>query len=109
MTARVKKGDIIQVISGKEANKGKIGKVLKVLRKNEKVIIDGINIVKKATRPDPANNKQGGIVAEPAPLNISKVMPYCNSCHRGVKVRYERANGKVIRKCAKCGAVLEYK
>lgn len=109
MAIRVKKGDIVQVIAGKKENKGKIAKVLKVLREKNKVIVEGVNLVKKATKGDPANNKPGGIITEPAPIDISNVLPYCNNCHKGVKVRYERHNGKVTRKCAICGAVLEYK
>ncbi len=109
MGNRIKKGDIVQIISGKSAIKGKMGKVLKVLRKRDKVIVEGLNLMKKSTKADPANNKQGGIVEEPAPLKMSKVMPYCNACHKGVRVKYERANGKVIRKCVSCDAVLEYK
>lgn len=109
MGTRIKKGDIVQIIAGKKDNIGKMGKVLKVLDEKDRVIVEGINLVKKSSKGDPANNKPGGIITEPAPLHLSNAMPYCNNCHKGVRVRFERHGHKVIRKCAKCGAVLEYK
>ncbi len=107
MSNRVKKGDIVFVRTGK--SKGKIGKVLKIMRKDGRVVVEGVNLVKKATKANPNENKPGGIIEEPAPLNLSNVMPYCNACHTGVRVKSERSSGKSIRKCAKCSAVLEYK
>lgn len=67
---KIKVGDTVQVITG--SNKGKEGKVLKVLRKDNRVLIDGINIVKKHVKPN-ANNETGGILEVEAPIHISNV------------------------------------
>lgn len=67
---KIKVGDTVQVITG--SNKGKEGKVLKVLRKDNRVLIDGINIVKKHVKPS-ANNETGGILEVEAPIHISNV------------------------------------
>ena len=107
MGTRIRKNDIVQVISGKD--KGSIGKVLKVIHKDDKVIVEDVNVRKKATRPDPASNQQGGMVEEPMPIHISKVLPYCNSCSKGIKVKFERDKGKVIRKCRSCNTIIENK
>lgn len=66
----IKVGDTVKVITG--SNKGKEGKVLKVLRKDSRIIIDGVNVVKKHVRPN-ANNETGGILEVEAPIHISNV------------------------------------
>jgi large subunit ribosomal protein L24 len=67
---KIKVGDTVQVITG--TNKGKEGKVLKVLRKDNRVLIDGVNIIKKNVKPN-ANNETGGILEVEAPIHISNV------------------------------------
>ncbi len=67
---KIKVGDTVQVITG--TNKGKEGKVLKVLRKDNRVLVDGVNIVKKNVKPN-ANNETGGILEVEAPIHISNV------------------------------------
>ena len=67
---KIKVGDTVQVITG--TNKGKEGKVLKVLRKDNRVLVDGVNIVKKNVKPN-ANNETGGILEVEAPIHVSNV------------------------------------
>ena len=67
---KIKVGDTVQVITG--SNKGKEGKVLKVLRKDNRVLIDGVNIVKKHVKPN-ATNETGGILEVEAPIHVSNV------------------------------------
>jgi large subunit ribosomal protein L24 len=67
----VKKNDIVKVIAGKD--RGKTGKILKVFPKKERVIIEGVNLVKRHTRPN-QQNPQGGIVEKEAPIHVSNVM-----------------------------------
>jgi len=95
----VKKGDRVYVLSGND--KGKSGKILKVLPKENRVIVDGINIVKKHTRPT-RTNTQGGIIESPAPINASKVMLICPKCEKPSRVRRERGEKGVRRICKRC-------
>ena len=107
----VKKGDNVMVIAGKD--KGKAGKVLKVLPEENRVYVEGINIVSKSKKPRNAQDK-GGILKQEAALDASNVMHICAACGQVVRVRHskeENANGelKSVRICAKCGASLEEK
>ena len=92
----VKKGDRVYVLSGED--KGKSGKILRVLPKENRGIVDGINIVKKHTRPT-RTNTQGGIIESPAPMDASNVMLICPSCDKPSRVRRERGESGVRRIC----------
>lgn len=101
----VKNGDTVIVVSGKE--KGKTGKVLKVIPKTNKVVIEGINMITKHMKPQGATNP-GGIIQREGALNASKVMYYCDKDKKGVKVGHKFLdNGKKVRFCRKCGEVLD--
>ncbi|WAW15883.1 50S ribosomal protein L24 [Peptostreptococcus equinus] len=100
---RVKKGDTVVVISGKD--KGKKGLVLNVDVKNDKVLVEGINVVTKHNKPS-ATNPQGGITTKEAPIHISNVMPFDAESEKGVRVRYEIKDGKKVRVSAKSGKEL---
>ncbi|MBW6484717.1 MAG: 50S ribosomal protein L24 [Syntrophales bacterium] len=101
---RLKKGDTVKVISGKE--KGKTGKIQSVIVDKERVVIEKINLIKKHQKPD-AKGK-GGIVEKEGPLHISNVMYLCSKCGVGVRVRYKFLDdGKKVRVCAKCQEILE--
>ena len=104
----VKTGDVVIVSSGDD--KGKTGKVLEVSPKEGKVIVEGINIVKKHVKPRPPK-ENGGIVEVPAATYASKVQLYCEACAKAGKSGHTRAahkieNGTKTRVCAKCGAEL---
>jgi len=101
---RLKKGDMVKVISGKE--KGKTGKIQSVIVDKERIVIEKINLIKKHQKPD-AKGK-GGIVEKEGPLHISNVMYLCSKCGVGVRVRYKFLDdGKKVRVCAKCQEILE--
>lgn len=105
MGIRIKKNDRVKVLTGKD--KGKTGKVLFVDKKNSRVVVEGINIVKKTRRPDQQNQK-GGIMDIEAPLNISNVMVVCTKCDETVRVKKRKLeNGKNVRTCGKCGEILD--
>ena len=98
----VKKGDQVQVLSGKD--KGKQGEVLRAMPAEGKVIVEGVAVVKKATRPN-AMNQQGGIVEQEAAIDASNVMLVCPSCGKATRVGHAKdADGKKVRVCKKCGA-----
>ena len=99
----VKKGDEVIVIAGKD--KGKQGKVLSASPKNEKVVVEGIGMVKRHTKTK-KKLPQGGIIEKEAPIHVSNVMPYCSACKKGVRVAHVIENGKKIRVCRKCGKAL---
>lgn len=105
----VKKGDTVEILVGDEKEKGKRGKVL-LVSSNGKVIVEGLNIVKRHTRPRKAQEK-GGIVDKPRPIDISNVSVVCPTCKKAVRVGHTlSADGKkFVRTCKKCGAILDVK
>lgn len=102
---KIRKDDLVQVISGKD--KGKRGKILKVIPKENKVVIQGINIVKRHQRPIP-QLREGGIIEREAPIYASKVMIVCPSCDRPTRVGAKfLEDGTKVRVCKKCGEVID--
>ena len=97
----IKKGDTVCVIAGD--NKGQQGKVLKVEVSKQRAIVEGVNLVKKATKPN-AQNPQGGIVEQEAPIHISNLMLADPKTGKPTRVgRKEGANGKLVRYAKKSG------
>jgi len=97
----VKKGDTVQVITGKD--KGQTGKVITVLPKEGKVVVEKVNMVSRHVKA----RKQGdesGIIQKEAPLYVSKVMLYCPKCGRGVRTGRKVEGDKKVRVCKRCGA-----
>ncbi|MBR9982687.1 MAG: 50S ribosomal protein L24 [Desulfatitalea sp.] len=102
---KLKKNDKVKVIAGKDS--GKIGKVLKVDRKKERILVENINIVKRHQRPN-AQNKQGGILESEALLDWSNVMLMCNKCVKPVRVKVLTLDdGKRVRVCRKCNEQID--
>ncbi|MBI2024110.1 50S ribosomal protein L24 [Candidatus Giovannonibacteria bacterium] len=100
MSARIKKGDSVIVISGKD--KGHGGKVLKVYPGDDLVLVEGLNLRKRHRRPRKTGEK-GSIVQSPAPMAMSKVMPKCPNCQKGVRVGSAgHESGERKRVCKKC-------
>ncbi|ADL42159.1 ribosomal protein L24 [Caldicellulosiruptor acetigenus I77R1B] len=104
----VKKGDTVVVISGKY--KGKQGKVLTVLPKDKKVVVEGVNIVKKHVRPNP-KMPQGGIITQEAPIWACKVMLVCPKCGKPTRIGHrfiqEGEEERKVRTCKKCGEIID--
>lgn len=110
MNTRIRKGDKVMIISGRDA--GKIGKVLKILRKKDRVLVENANVVKRSMRPNPYTRTPGGIVEKPMPVHVSNVMVVCSACAAPTRVGYrhvEKAEGKLakVRFCKKCNEVME--
>lgn len=104
MKLNVKKGDKVEVITGKD--KGKQGVILRSLPARERVVVEGCGIVKKAMRPT-QQNPQGGIVSIEAPIHVSNVMLVCPKCGKATRVANKRVEGKKVRVCKKCGADID--
>ncbi|MDA9762070.1 50S ribosomal protein L24 [Desulfobacterales bacterium] len=101
----IKKDDKVKVIAGKD--KGKIGKVLKVDRKKDRILVENINVVKRHTRPT-AKNRQGGIVESEASVPWSNVMLMCSKCLSPVRIQMQRLDdGKKVRSCRKCHEIID--
>lgn len=101
MTINIKVNDTVAVIAGKE--KGKKGRVLKVFPKDERVLVEKVNFIKRHTRPS-QKNRQGGIVEKEGPLHASNLMLFCKKCNRPVRARrLKGADGVKSRACARCG------
>ena len=96
----IKKGDRVKVLSGKD--KGKEGVVLRSIPQKERVVVEKVNMIKKAMRPT-QQNPQGGISTMEAPIHVSNVMLVCPSCKEATRVSRKRNEGKKIRVCKKCG------
>lgn len=102
---QIKKDDKVKVIAGKD--KGKVGKVLKVNRKKERLLVENINIVKRHTKPS-AQNRQGGILESEAPIDWSNVMLMCNKCIEPIRVKHKLLDdGKKVRVCSKCNEIID--
>lgn len=100
----VRKGDTVLVITGKDA--GKRGKVVMAQPDKGRVIVEGINRVKRHTRPN-QRMPQGGIVEKEAPIHASNVMLICNKCNSPTRVAKKfLEDGKKVRLCKKCGEEL---
>ncbi len=101
----VRKNDMVVVIAGKD--KGKRGKVLRVIPESRGVVVEKINIVKRHTRPGPTT-AQGGVVEKEAPLHPSNVMLICGRCDRPVRTGHSfLADGRKVRVCKQCGESLD--
>lgn len=99
----IKREDNVLVIAGN--SKGARGRVLRVMPKDESVVVESVNIRKKHQRPTQAGRQQtqAGIIQFEAPLHLSNVMLVCPQCDKATRVSHRREDGKVVRVCKKCG------
>ncbi len=102
---RIKKDDKVKVLTGKD--KGKIGKVLKVVKKTNRAVVENINVVKVHQRPTQAN-PQGGIIDKAMPIELSNLMIMCNSCVKPTRIGIKQLeDGKRVRICKKCNEQID--
>jgi len=100
----VKKNDTVMVIAGDD--KGKTGKVLEARPRENRVVVEGVNIQKRHMRPT-RTNPQGGVVERPGPIAASNVMLVCPHCKRPARMRRNRTEGGVVRQCVRCGKTVD--
>ncbi len=104
MAAKIKREDFVVVIAGKD--RGKKGKVLRVIPKKQRVVVEGVNIVKKHQKPTATT--AGGIIEKPAPIHVSNVMLVCPKCGKATRVGFTfLEDGSKVRKCKKCGEIID--
>jgi large subunit ribosomal protein L24 len=103
-TLHVKKNDLVMIVAGKD--KGKSGKVLRVLPEKGRILVENINLIKRHTRPSQSNS-EGGIVEKEAPLAISNVQLLCQSCNQPVRTGIKALeDGSKVRFCKKCNEIV---
>jgi large subunit ribosomal protein L24 len=104
---KIKQKDQVEVISGKD--KGMVGKVIKAFRDTDEVIVEKVNMIKRHTKPNMAN-QQGGIIEKEASINVSNVMLLCPQCSKATRVGFKVLDdGAKVRICKKCGESVEAK
>ena len=103
MARHIKSGDTVMVIAG--ADKGKVGKVLRILADKDRVVVEGIARVWKHVRPS-QRNPQGGRIQKDAPIHISNVLPLDPTTGKGTRVKFETKGGKKHRVAVKSGTDL---
>lgn len=97
---KIIRDDKVKIIAGN--SRGKTGKVLKVIVDKNKLIVEGVNLVKKHQKPN-QTNQQGGIIEKEAPVNASNVMLVCSNCEKAVRISKRRTeDGKAERICKSC-------
>ncbi len=101
---KIRKNDNILVITGKD--KGKKGKVRRAYPDEGRVIVDGVNMVKRHTKAR-AMARQAGVIEREAPLSVSKVMLICNKCNRPTRVGFHFTEDKKVRVCSSCHEVID--
>jgi large subunit ribosomal protein L24 len=109
---RIHKDDIVVVLAGKD--KGKIGRVLKILRKNDRVLVEKVNMAVRHTKPNPQLQQPGGRIEKEMPIHVSNVAVQCPACKQTTRVGYryieETRDGKSSRKrvrfCKKCNEIM---
>ena len=101
----VKKDDTVTILSGKD--KGKTGRILKVLPEKGRVVVESINMVKRHTRPN-QQNSEGGILEKEATMDISNVQLVCSSCNASVRTGMRTLDdGSKVRFCKKCNEIVD--
>jgi large subunit ribosomal protein L24 len=101
---RVRKDDMVMVIAGRE--RGKTGKVLRLVPGTDRVVVERINLVKRHTKP--RGTQTGGILEKEAPLHLSNVQPLCTRCDKPARIGTRRLDdGSGVRICRRCGEQLD--
>ncbi len=109
MRAKIRKGDTVEIISGRLEDKGKRGEVIKVLPEEGTVVVQGLNIHKKHKSQVQTQSRSftPGIIEFEAPLHISNVMLVCPKCNKPVRVGIQRSEGEIHRICRNCDSVID--
>jgi len=102
----IKKNDEVYILRGKD--RGKTGRVLIVIPQDQKIVVEGVHMIKRHTRPNPQRNIKGGIVEKEAPIHVSNVAIVCKSCKEHTRLASKiLADGRRVRACKKCGSTIE--
>jgi len=106
MPTPIKKNDQVYVLSGKD--RGKTGRVLIVKPAVGKIVVEGIQLIKRHTRANPQRNVKGGIIEKESAINLSNVALVCKNCGKHTRVKHQvLTDGRSVRMCKKCGSTIE--
>jgi len=102
----IKKNDEVYILRGKD--RGKTGRVLIVMPSKSRIVVEGVQMIKRHTRPNPQKNIKGGIVEKEAAIHISNVAIVCKNCKKHTRLGSKvMADGRTTRVCKKCGTTIE--
>jgi large subunit ribosomal protein L24 len=101
---KLRKGDEVVVITGKD--KGKRGRIQEVDKSGSTVIVAGVNMAKRHTKPNPSKNNKGGIIEQPMPLALGKVMVVCPHCGKPTRIAHRIEEDQKERVCKRCGEAI---
>lgn len=101
----IRRNDTVLVMTGKDS--GKRGRVLKVLPATNRLIVEGVNMIRRHTRPNPQRNIKGGIVEREASLHASNVRLVCPDCGKPTRIGRRVDGGRKVRVCKKCEGVVD--
>ncbi|MCP5050135.1 MAG: 50S ribosomal protein L24 [bacterium] len=107
--SKLKKSDPVIVVRGNRKDRGKIGKIVRIIPEKKRVVVEKVHVIKEYVRANPQKNIQGGIVDREGSIPLASVMFYCKECDQGVRVGYN-LTGDVKTKqriCKKCGVVID--
>ena len=109
MKVKIRKGDLVEIISGKLEDKGRRGEVIKVMPDDHRVVVQGINIHTKHQRQVESQGRtlSPGMLKFEAPIDISHVMKVCPKCNKPTRIAISRDGDKVQRICKKCSALMD--
>ena len=106
MATPIKKNDEVYILRGKD--RGKSGRVLIVMPADDKIVVEGVQMIKRHTRPNPQRNIKGGIVEKEAAIHISNVAIVCKNCRKHTRLASKvLGDGRRVRTCKKCGSAIE--
>jgi large subunit ribosomal protein L24 len=103
---QIRKNDQVKVIAGRDLNK--VGRVLRVMRDKNRVVVEGVSFLKRHTRANPGRNIKGGIVERESAIHVSNVMIICPACGDATRIGHSvLSDGKKIRICRSCNSALD--
>jgi large subunit ribosomal protein L24 len=106
LSTSIRKNDNVLVVTGRD--RGKRGRVLKVIPETNRLIVEGVSVIKRHTKPNPQRNVKGGIVEREASLHASNVQLVCPECSAQTRIgRKLLGDGRKVRICRKCGGVVD--
>ncbi|MCP5104509.1 MAG: 50S ribosomal protein L24 [bacterium] len=106
---KLRKDDTVIVVRGKKEDKGKTGKIMRILPDKNRVVVEKVHIVKEYVKANPQKNIQGGIVDREGTIPMASVKFYCKECEQGVRVghKIKEDTSRKQRVCKKCGVVID--
>jgi large subunit ribosomal protein L24 len=106
---KIKKDDTVIVVRGSRKDRGKIGKVIRIIPEKNRIVVEKVKMVKEYVRANPQKNIQGGIVDREGSIPMASVMYYCKECEQGVRIGYKLIPDSTEKQriCKKCGIVVD--